>query len=88
MQDWRPDARYSWGGYPLGPVVGGVPGALADRQFLWNSGQRAELTEEALPNNPPIFVGGPGQRLQLPADCSFRDKECHVPPLQTCRSPK
>jgi len=86
MQDWRPDARYSWGSYPLGPVVGAQAGALADRQFLWNAGQRVEMTEEPLPS--PVFVDAAGQHLQIPAGCTFRDGGCHVPPLQRCRSPK
>jgi len=76
MEEWKADARYSWGGYPLGPVAN----TLADRQFLWNDGLRAQSNwSDFLPQT--LMHHGD----QVPAECAFKEAGCLSPPLAVCR---
>jgi hypothetical protein len=79
MDEWTSNKRYSWGGYPLGPVAN----SLQDRQFLWNDGVRSQSNwNDFLPQQP--FANA---QMQVPSECAFKPLGCLVPPLATCREP-
>ena len=78
MDEWKADAKYSWGGYPLGPVAN----TLQDRQFLWNDGTRSQSNWSDF--NPQQLLR---ENLQIPANCAFRPMGCLTPPLSVCRQP-
>jgi hypothetical protein len=87
MEPWVPDARYSWGAFPLGPVANSV-GA---QDFLWERGQRSG-------SNYPLDEPGAGslggaldrdfhRGLPLvPQACLPLQGGCFAPPLSRCRS--
>ena len=89
MNTWTPDARYSWGAYPLGPISNSV-GA---QDFLWDRGQRAGSNypldaQEASHGSLGALLDNDFHRgLPLvPQACLPLKGGCFTPPLSQCRA--
>lgn len=91
MEQWAPDARYSWGAFPLGPVANSV----AAQDFLWERGQRSGSNyplDGAPATDSPGSLGGlldgdfhRGLPL-VPQACLPLKGGCFAPPLSRCRA--